>query len=142
MKKIIATICLIGSSVFGDITPNVPDGMPVWADENDLHVAYVIMGESRGEPLLGQSMVADVVHSRMLQRGLTAYEVVTEPHQFAGYYDGEVTDHVWKLVRKLKLGIDIIPDASFCQFRAYKLTNIPTWAKEPVVVGNHIFFTE
>jgi spore germination cell wall hydrolase CwlJ-like protein len=141
MKKIIASLAL-ASSLFGDITPNFPAMTPEWATNDDIEVAYVIMGESRGESLLGQAFVADVIYTRMKLKNKTAYEVVIEPNQFEGYHDGEISDHVWKLVLKLKLGLDIIKDAEFTQFRAYKLTNIPTWAKEPVVVGNHIFFTE
>ena len=141
MKKIIATLAL-ASSLFGDITPNIPNGTPEWASESDIEVAYVIMGEARGESLLGQAFVADVIYTRMKLKNKTAYEVVIEPNQFEGYYDGEITKNVWKLVLKLKLGLDIIKDANFTQFRAYKLSPMPEWGVNPAVIGNHIFFNE
>jgi hypothetical protein len=143
MKRLILSALLTGGSLFGDITPNFPAMTPEWATNDDIEVARTIAGEARGESPLGQSFVADVIHTRMMNKNKSAYEIVTEPNQFHGYYDGgEITDHVWKLVLKLKLGLDIIKDANFTQFRAYKLSPIPEWAKEPVVVGNHIFFTE
>lgn len=140
--RFITTLMLIGGSVLADISPNVCNGMPAWADFNDLHVAYVIMGESEGESELGQSFVADVIYERMIQKNKDAYEVVTEPHQFAGYRETEPTRHVWKLVLKLKARVDVIADAKFTQFRAYKRSNVPTWAINPIWVGNHIFFQE
>lgn len=133
---------LIGGSVLADISPNVPSGMPAWADFNDLHIAYVIMGESEGESELGQSFVADVIHQRMIEKNKSPYEVVTEPNQFAGYKEIEPTRHIWKLVRKLRLGIDIIPEAKFTQFRAYRISPMPDWGKDPVVIDNHVFFRE
>ena len=142
MKKLIPTFLLWGASLFGDVTPNVDHNTPAWADNSDIEVARVIMGEARGESLLGQNMVSDVIHTRMVQRNKTSYEVVTEPNQFEGYYDGPVTDHVWSLVLKLKLGLDIIKDAEFDQFRAYKISPMPEWGVEPAVIGNHVFFRE
>lgn len=140
--KYISLLILWSAAAYAVVTPNYPDGTPEWATGEDLEVAYVIMGESRGESLLGQSFVADCIHTRMVKRNMTAYEVITQPNQFKGYYTQEVTDHVWKLVLKLRLGVDIIKDAEYCQFRAYKLTSIPSWAKNPVVIGSHIFFEE
>lgn len=142
MKKIIGTLLLSANILFADITPNLPSGTPAWATAEDLYIAYVIMGESEGESELGQSFVADVIHQRCVEKNKSPYEVVTEPNQFAGYKEIEPTRHIWKLVRKLRLGIDIIPEAKFTQFRAYKRSNVPTWAINPIWIGNHIFFLE
>ena len=142
MKKIIAALSLVGASLFGEVTPNVPDGTPVWADDNDIHVAYVIMGEARGESLFCQAMVADTIYTRMINRSKSAYEIVIEPNQFAGYFDGHVTDHVWKLVRKLKVGLDIIPYIAKPHFRAHKIIPMPNWGKDSIIVGGHIYFDE
>lgn len=143
MKKIIATLSIVGLSLFGDVTPNLPHNTPEWADENDLQVARTIMGESMGESLFGQALVGDVIYTRSMNRGLTPYEVVIEPNQFAGkHYKGEVTDHVWKITLRLKLGLDVVKHAEFDQFRAHKLTDLPNWGKDFSVVGNHTFFRE
>lgn len=142
MKRL--TILLLATSLFGDVTPNYPDQTPVWANENDIKVAQTIAGESRCQSLYGQTLVADVIANRMLNTGQTAFEVVIQPNQFVGsnYEGNEISSHIWKLTRKLKLGIDIIPELNHTQFRAWKLTDVPSWAKNPIIVGSHIFFSE
>ena len=148
MKRLLNTTLLLlsmlsNTTIFAQsITPNVPHGTPIWADENDVHVACVIMGEARGEGDIGQSLVADVIYTRMISRKLTAYEVVTQPHQFSGYYDRTPpTYHIWKLVLKLKHGVDILPTIQYEYFRSTKVL-LPDYATEGLLYRGHIFFNE
>ena len=143
MNKIIPILSMVGLSLFGDITPNVPE-MPFWASMEDLAVAQTIAGEARCQSELGQSMVADVIFTRCVKRDLTPYEVVSQPNQFIGFdYSGhEISNHIWTITRKLKAGLDIIKEVEYDQFRAYKISPMPKWGKDPVIVGGHIFFKE
>lgn len=115
---------------------------PGWANSQDLHVARVISGECRGESKAGQRLVADVIHTRMLLRGLTSYEVVTQRKQFLGYSEDPVSKYIWELTYMLKTGIDPIKTAKFDQFRAYAKSPLPAWGRNPYYIGGHVFFQE
>jgi hypothetical protein len=143
MNKLIPTLSLIGSSLLGQVTPNVEHNTPVWANENDVEVARVIMGEGWGEGTFGQDLIADNIRTRMVVDDMDHFEVVTNckpVKQYHGYRDDvEPTDHVWHLVRKLKLKMDIIKNVDFYFFKRFN-TGGDVLYKDCLVYKNHIHY--
>lgn len=133
MKLKLLIIAMIASNL---------QAIPSWADKYDLHVARVIAGESRGESKVGQALVADVIYTRMIKRKLNAYQVVKQKHQFKGYSENGITPYIWDLTHMLKEHIDVIENASFDQFRAWRISSVPRWAKNIYYEGDHVFFNE
>ena len=141
--KLILFLIMTAASLNAVVTPNVPDGTPVWADDSDIHVAYVIMGESIGEGDYGQKLVADTISNRMKGNTKTAYELVTEPNQYVGYKEGKPTRYIWKLVGALKARVDIIPELDYKYFRPVGHP-LPDYADldNLLIYKNHVFFNE
>ena len=55
------------------------------ASRNDISIiARTILGEARGEGLIGMALVADVIYTRSIERGLPPVQVCKEDNQFAG----------------------------------------------------------
>lgn len=63
------------------------------ASERD-YVERVVMQESGNQPLKGQMAVAQCIKDSAVDRGMSAYEVVTEKNQYAPPYKYEVNDSV------------------------------------------------
>lgn len=63
------------------------------ASERD-YVERVVMQESGNQPLKGQMAVAQCIKDSAIDRGMSAYEVVTEKNQYAPPYKYEVNDSV------------------------------------------------
>jgi len=147
MKKLLTLLLLSNTTIFAQsVTPNVADGTPAELSYEVDAIALTIVAEAGGEGEIGMSLVADVIHTRMIRRRLTAYEVVAQPKQFVGFMKGDRTHRQYPyavmLAEMLTSGLDPMPNFSFDQFRAFEKSPIPSWAIGATVYKNHVFFNE
>ena len=147
MKLLNTTLLLLSNTmVFAQVTPNVADGTPANISYEVDAIALTIVAEAGGEGEIGMSLVADVIHTRMIRRRLTAYEVVSQKNQFVGFMKGDRTHRQYPyavmLAEMLTSGLDPMPNFSFDQFRAFEKSPVPSWAVNATIYKNHIFFNE
>ena len=131
VKSIICGIPLILAVVAaeGGITPNM--------DPTDIDcLATAIYKEARGEPVLGQLAVAQVV----LNRGTNICRTVNQPGQFSWransrlYYD----EDAYNLARTiLNRGYAL---RRFTATHFHNLTVTPNWTGYLITIGNHKFY--
>lgn len=114
-------------------------------DADSLCVANAIYYEARGEPLVGQRAVYDVIRHRADELGLSYCGVVTAKKQFSWY--GKVpllpyTGKVKELYEKVKSQPRILTNEKFKNF--YSGVRMPYWAKKMKckVIGQHKFCAE
>lgn len=110
-------------------------------------VAMVISAEACGEGEQGMLAVANTIQNRMLLKGRTAYEVVTEPHQYSGY----TAQNRLTLYNECK---EIALPLSENIGQLQDITNGAIYFKRPeetrrkwhniltVIIGNHEFYKE
>ncbi len=105
-------------------------------------LVWVISDESRGEPVKGSRAVYEVILNRMRVRGLTACEVVKEPHQFSGYHKGmkmKWNNEDLTRYQEVVSMENIVADAQYFHATYVK----PKWRLKMariVKIGRHIFY--
>lgn len=111
---------------------------------DDICLAWVIDNEARGESILGQRAVLDVVKNRMATKKLTACQVVKEPYQFSGYHKGmklKATKEMLHRLDDVSKMKPVVPSATYFHAKYVR----PSWAakmKRILTIGRHIFFAE
>ncbi len=113
--------------------------------EKDLYwLSRVVSSESRGEPILGQIAVANVVMNRARDRGKTIKEVIFEKGQFCVVRTGtiydEPTEQSTGSATRALLGEKVVPDNTYYFYNPKQTTS--SWARSlPVfrTIGNHNF---
>lgn len=120
-----------------------------------LVVAETIWREARGESYEGRKAVASVIHNRMHERGMSAYEVVLQRKQFSCWNGREHeigedfaaihgADSVWRECVGLAKAVcdgSLIPSVTANHYYNPRLSN-PSWGvamKSVVVIGRHRF---
>lgn len=154
--KIIKKAILL-SAVFGvtflnrsnaeEFIPNFPEDVMFTIE--DQVVANTILGEARGEGLVGMMLVADVLYERVFvhERWKTPALASKARGQFEGasYYHNE-SDLLWfqalRLAKAVNRGKDILPNCKFTQFRAWKQASVPNWATNVTYYKGHVLFNE
>lgn len=106
-------------------------------------LALTVYHESRGEPLVGQFAVAEVVMNRVEQRDKTVCQVVKESRQFSWVrrWDKKIPDNKeWEQAVKIAeltlKGVDHDYVGSRVYFKKYVK---PTKVKNSIRIGKHVF---
>lgn len=105
-------------------------------------LAWVIHDEARGEPLMGQRAVLDVVYERMKRRRQTACAVIAAHAQFSGYRPGVFEKVSPEMLTNLETVRKMSPVAANAEY--FHATYVaPIWRKSMKrikQVGKHIFY--
>lgn len=113
------------------------------AEDRDL-IERVVAAEARGESLDGMAAVAQSIRDRASSWGKTYADVVSQPHQYAEPYQGEIS-------REVKAAVSAVFDNSYRVFEEPVLyfynpeKAAPEWAEDMDylgTIGNHKFFNE
>ncbi|MDD4564803.1 MAG: cell wall hydrolase [Eubacteriales bacterium] len=103
------------------------------AAEREL-VCRVVAAEARGEDLQGQMAVAQTILDRAVLWDMTVADVVTAPGQFAGPYQGEVSDSVKLAVANVFDGGMRVFDGGTYQFHDDSVN--PCWTAGKIARGS------
>lgn len=104
-------------------------------------VERVVAAESRGQSLLGQLAVAQVIFDRSTLWNKTIEEVLTAPSQFAKPYTGEISDTTKEAVYRVFVLHERAFEEPTTHFYAYAVCT-PHWADTKVsrgIIGAHRF---
>ena len=107
---------------------------PRWTDAELEFVMRVVMSEARGEPTSGMRGVAQTIRDRSVGWGLDVIEVLTAENQFAGAFDGEISDEVRQAVIDIFVEGESEFDCLLTHFHADYVT--PYWSNSKVYVGS------
>lgn len=113
--------------------------------EERVLVERVVAAEARGESLMGQMAVAQVIRDRCLLGDLQVTEVVYAKDQFAQPYDGEISSTTEAAVGFVFEGGHNVFEGPVTHFYAHDLIDAPDWTNEITFVGEiggHSFYTE
>ena len=132
----------MSSLIIAIILLSIPCASMARADYVDAAVISVIACEAGGETLDGQIAVASVIKTRMLDRGRSAYSIISAPKQFSCWQAGRVirriTDREYSTARQA--WIQARP-GKYNHYYAHRLFR-PYWARGAKlikVIGNHAF---
>lgn len=108
-------------------------------------VERVVMQESGNQPFAGQVAVAQCIKNTATAKGVSAFEVVTQPGQYADPYPGEVNDGVKDAVKQVFVdGYTVTPEP-IRYFYAPKY-GISSWHETHLeyvmTIDGHRFFKE
>ena len=110
-------------------------------------IARTILGEARGEGLIGMALVADVVHERSIRSGKSPEEICTAPRQFAGQkyqpssWDTPEANAALELAELVAAGEDVVAGVQATHFWSGVR---PYWANagtNEFAWGRHTFTT-
>jgi len=117
-------------------------------------VIETLIGEGQNQGLIGMTAISEVIRNRMVERGLSAYEVVLQPKQFS-FWNDRNRARAW-LVKNARLADYEQAEVAWERSEHSHLTNSstlywnprlanPSWAKrvtKTVKIGDHQFARE
>ncbi len=113
-------------------------------EERDM-VERVVAAEARGEDIVGQMAVAQVIRDRCFEWNRTPEQILTAENQFAEPYVGTVNDVTKAAVSFVFGSGQCVMEYPVTHFYAYRIIDEPEWAANMECagdIGSHRFYRE